>query len=485
MPRKLSNEKWIKRFKKIHGNSIDYSQTNVNDKDHDGRILFICPFHGPFRQSIRNHYNLKHGCPKCNGGIRSTRDEFIQKSKSMYGEYKYLYDKVVYVNNRTEVIITCPIHGDFTVTPSNHLNPSLRAGCPYCKGKIDIVSEFKKIKQKYDSQIHTILGYRFEDKSKKYFIKAHCIIHGDFEIRLDHLKEREKELCIECQKLYTKQRKEMERGLYEEENYRRVHDRYGFIWQSRQIHGSDRYGYDKLIFNNMRTDVELYCYNHKGYFTVNPLRHLRKHVGCSRCYGVYRYKDTKEWMDINLPDSLREKYDFSKAEYLGKDAQMEIVCPKHGSFWRHPYAIKCGSASCPKCNISALELQVEHALSKAGISFIFQCGNKEFQWLGRKSFDFYLTDYGTVIECQGKQHFIPREHFGGEKALVIQKELDSRKKSLCQEHGIRLIYYLPKEYVSYMAEDDTFFTDSGELIKYIQSLPKQEQSNETADTQTD
>ena len=60
---------------------------------------------------------------------KRTAEEFIEKSRLVHGD-KYDYSKVEYVNNRTKVIITCPLHGDFSQTPHQHLSG---AGCSKCK----------------------------------------------------------------------------------------------------------------------------------------------------------------------------------------------------------------------------------------------------------------------------------------------------------------------------------------------------------------
>lgn len=58
-----------------------------------------------------------------------TTEEFINKAKAVHGD-KYDYSKVEYVNNKTEVCIICPEHGDFRQLPSNHLRGH---GCKYCR----------------------------------------------------------------------------------------------------------------------------------------------------------------------------------------------------------------------------------------------------------------------------------------------------------------------------------------------------------------
>ena len=55
--------------------------------------------------------------------------------------------------------------------------------------------------------------------------------------------------------------------------------------------------------------------------------------------------------------------------------------------------------------------------------------------------DFFLPEYGVAIECQGGQHFFPTELFGGEDYYKLTIERDAVKKRLCEEHGIRVLYY--------------------------------------------
>ena len=45
-----------------------------------------------------------------------------------------------------------------------------------------------------------------------------------------------------------------------------------------------------------------------------------------------------------------------------------------------------------------------------------------------------------------------------------------RKKTLCSENGVKLIYFTEKKFVEYMNEGDVYFTDVNELIKYIKTV---------------
>lgn len=73
------------------------------------------------------------GCPKCAGEWRHkqysyTTEEFITKAKEVHGD-KYDYSKVAYYNNKTEVTIICPKHGEFNQIAGAHLQGT---SCPKC-----------------------------------------------------------------------------------------------------------------------------------------------------------------------------------------------------------------------------------------------------------------------------------------------------------------------------------------------------------------
>ena len=88
-----------------------------------------------------------------------------------------------------------------------------------------------------------------------------------------------------------------------------------------------------------------------------------------------------------------------------------------------------------------MEGEIRQLLLSNHISFEQEKG---FDWLlyNRRMFlDFFLPDYGVAIECQGKQHFSPTEIFGGEEFYKMTVERDKLKKRLCEEHGIRVLYF--------------------------------------------
>ena len=118
--KKLSDnkEKFIQKAKKIHGDKYDYSQ--VEYTNNHMYVKITCPIHGEFYQTPKNHLQ-GCGCPRCAGNAQMTTEEFIEKAKLIHGE-EYDYTKTKYINNSQKVCITCRIHGDFWVTPTSHLS---------------------------------------------------------------------------------------------------------------------------------------------------------------------------------------------------------------------------------------------------------------------------------------------------------------------------------------------------------------------------
>jgi hypothetical protein len=128
---KYNTEYFIKHAKLIHDNKYDYSNAqcfNATDK-----VEIICSAHGSFKQNANQHLQ-GHGCSKCNFDQMAKdramgKELFINKAKELFGEM-YDYSKVEYINAQKNVCLICSIHGEFEVTPNNHL--SKKSGCPIC-----------------------------------------------------------------------------------------------------------------------------------------------------------------------------------------------------------------------------------------------------------------------------------------------------------------------------------------------------------------
>jgi hypothetical protein len=113
----------------IHNGKYDYSKANyVNNST---KIDIICIEHGVFTTTPNSHLSKKIGCHKCSNTEKYTRESYIEKSNKVHNNY-YKYDNMVFRSMKHKIVITCPIHGDFSQDPHNHMRGQT---CAKCAGK--------------------------------------------------------------------------------------------------------------------------------------------------------------------------------------------------------------------------------------------------------------------------------------------------------------------------------------------------------------
>lgn len=307
---KLTTDKFIIKAKAIHSDKYDYSQVNyIGSKN---KVEIICKEHGRFLQSPNVH--LKGcGCSKCRAIdisklLSSDTDKFINKSRNIHNN-KYTYEKTVYINNSTKVIITCPLHGDFEQIPNSHL---LGHGCPECKAK-NSSKLLKYDKQQFIEKAQTIHCGMYEYNNSEYSnahskINITCIKHGDFQQTPgQHLFGQG---CPKCR--YEKNSKKFRSNTSE------------FIEKARTKHGN-RFDYSKVNYEIGNKKIIIICKEH-GEFLQTPETHLQGH-GCSIC------KASKGELAIK---AILDKYNIiNKSEYI----LPEVVSQRKFDFYLPDYRI--------------------------------------------------------------------------------------------------------------------------------------------------
>ena len=121
----MKKEDIIESAKKNH--TIEYDYSLVKDANKMDKIDVICPIHGIFHPRL-SRFLLGSNCPLCSGKVKKDKESFVLSAQKKHNNF-YSYDKFEYINSHTKSIITCPIHGDFEQSPTNHLNGN---GCPKC-----------------------------------------------------------------------------------------------------------------------------------------------------------------------------------------------------------------------------------------------------------------------------------------------------------------------------------------------------------------
>lgn len=124
-------EAFIARALSVHNGKYDYRLVASSYRSAHEKATIICPLHGPFQQAPASH-TKGQGCPHCGGRVGAStearRDRFIAGAHARHG-HRYIYDAVVFIDQRTPVEIRCYEHGSFQQRPTNHINGS---GCPSC-----------------------------------------------------------------------------------------------------------------------------------------------------------------------------------------------------------------------------------------------------------------------------------------------------------------------------------------------------------------
>lgn len=141
MGKRMTTSEFIEKATKVHNGKYDYSETvYVNSRQN---VRIVCSVHGVFEQRAVSHLQ-GCGCPKCahvysedhkeklRSSLRKTRgmttEAWIKRAKQVHGD-KYDYSQTVYVNQRTNVKIICPVHGIFEQKADSHIRG---CGCRLC-----------------------------------------------------------------------------------------------------------------------------------------------------------------------------------------------------------------------------------------------------------------------------------------------------------------------------------------------------------------
>jgi hypothetical protein len=361
---------------------------------------------------------------------RLTKEDFINKAIEIHGN-KYDYSLVDYKTNKSFVKIICPKHGVFEQRPINHLQG---CGCPYCSGTKRLTTQefIERSKQihgdKYD---YSVTQYVNNDTK----VNIICPIHGIFSVKpSSHLKGYG---CKECSKENRKDKINSKANI--NSRFKR------FVDKANKVH-HNKYDYSQADYKNVFEKIKIICPEHGEFFQV-PQEHL-KGRGCPKCANISHGNKMRKPVETFIEQARiihGNKYDYSKMNYVNNFTNIEIVCPEHGSFFQTPKEHLKGNG-CHKCSSSISEKDIFNLLERNNIKFETQ---KKFDWLKYKnnmSLDFYLPDYNIAIECQGRQHFEIIDRFGGSKGYKLILERDTLKRELCDQHGIKVLYYANYKY---------------------------------------
>ena len=310
---KTTTEEFITKAKLVHGDKYDYSK--VKYKNNREKIIIICPIHGTFIQSPKNHLNGQ-GCPICGKVIRyknvkKTTNEFVEKAKKIHGD-KYDYSKVEYKGCNEQVCIICPEHGEFWQTPHNHLSG---CGCKQCNiskrqnNENTINIDYLNLGDKFIKKSKIIHNDKY-DYSRVNYKNANtkvCIIcpeHGEFwQTPHDHLKGCG---CIKC-------------GISKRTKNRTLNT-LQFINKANIVH-HNFYDYSKTDYMKSNENVIITCPIH-GDFKQIATEHLQV-CNCPKCANKISYSENDIAKFINNKIEVKQHI-----RYLIPPKELDIYIPE-------------------------------------------------------------------------------------------------------------------------------------------------------------
>lgn len=406
-----------------------------------------------------------------------SKQVFKERANNVHN-YFYRYDKVVYINNDTPVIITCPIHGDFKQTPKAHLNGE---GCKLCaldkkrdnfKNKVEIFLN-KAYKKFNDCYSFPFINDEYTGNKSKITIKCNKCQNTFIKTANDFLaKFKGLNGCSKCRKTEKKSVKKSAvhncvkyKTLPIEVVKRRIHDKYG-----------DSVTMIDLSYVNASTNAIFICNKCDNKFKRKPNTFFYGNINqpCPKCSKIdLAMKATKTTEDfIKKANEIYKngEYSYEPTVYVKSDKPVKIHCNKCGNDFEIVAESFLQGHGCNKCNhsTSIMETMVEERLKEEGIKYETQKKIEGIRFTRPLPFDFYLPDYNIAIECQGKQHFQSVEYYGGDKMFETRKIIDEIKRKGCENKGIKLIYYSNFNfYFPYFV-----FTNLDKMMEFIKNYNK-------------
>jgi hypothetical protein len=384
MASRLTIREFLERVALIHGDKYNYSK--ITYLYEENKIAIICKKHQiEFRQAVHKHL-AGQGCRKCfleikGDGMRLSVDEFIRKARVIHGD-KYNYEGIAYKNNKTNIKINCPIHGDFCQTPGNHTHKTQPQGCPECGGRtnwtqekfINKALEIHEGKYNYDK-------VRFINTIRKVII--FCPEHGDFQQTPNkHLSGQKCPKCVHNFKGTTE----------------------SFTKKAIDIHG-DKYGYENTKYVSNHKKVLITCPIH-GDFEQTPGNHTHKSnpQGCPKCGG--RFPLNTEDFISRANEEHDFYYDYSRVVYENITSSVKIICPHHGEFEQQA-SVHLKGSGCRRCRMPKGEQKIQKVLKDLNLQFEAQYSFPDCKYKNPLPFDFIVFKRVSkvLIEFNGEQHY--------------------------------------------------------------------------------
>lgn len=513
MGRSLTQEEFMKRLEDtFKGKGYDFTKAIYTGALN--KVTVICPVHGEFQRTA-NQLQQGRACQVCSresGNKKRTQtvESFISKAVKKHsdknGNPLYDYSLVEYKNTHTKVKFKCnECSNVWMASPASHLQG---AGCGQCGLKKQGLNRVKDFTEEIMGLKALVSGVKISSLplppvKMRDKVTLTCKKHGEFTVSVTQLIRRDKGLiCKSCvaQSKFIKDSTDVHGGRfdYSEVNYTR-HDEEvkircnscgNFFWQTpknhkagyigcvscsnklkkealtynteevvtqfKSVHG-ENYDYSQVTYKSAREDVKIWCKKCKAFFLLSPGRH-KEGCYCPTCtkqdVSKSRTKTTTQF--IKEANKVHDfKYSYIKANYVSSKDKVEIICPKHGSFWQAPECHLYKEHGCPKCShhVSKPETEIaDYVENDLNLKVI----RSDRTIIKPKELDIVIPEHKLAIEYNGMYWHSTK--FQKNKKHLLEKQ------QLCKEKGYRLIHVMEYENLEVVKKTISYLTGHAKKV---------------------
>lgn len=368
----------LKKCTDKHGDKYTYYSYSTKTR----KVKYACPVHGDKEQLLANHCRGV-GCFDCAADSkRMTLEEFEIKARKVHGD-KYAYISV-FEKGRTQAVIRCAEHGEFTQGCNSHLAGN---GCKKCgiESRIEKRSfSTEEILAKAAEAHGNIYTYPQQKLSGTHSrLHVICREHGNFSLKAySHMYGRG------CPKCGIAQRANTQRYTYEQ-----------MVQKASQVH-NNRYIYLGVADENP-TALRIVCTEH-GEFTQSFNSHSQG-SGCWLCAnkanGISKRHSFVELVTRaqKVHDAL---YAYKNLSYETGAPVLTAVCPKHGEF-KQLAGDHLDGHGCSMCSprVTGPSVEIKEYLESIGLQVEMEAS---FPSNKRKKLDILIPNLKLAVEYHGQ-----------------------------------------------------------------------------------
>lgn len=444
--KKKTLEEFIKEANIVHNFKYDYSKVNyINQRT---CIDIICPIHGSFNQTPKNHLKGQ-GCPICGKLFakqyhKGQYNKFIEEVNKRYGDvYEFPFIANEYENNKSKITYKCKKCGFSNTVEANYFITSFN-GCPNCSKIENHIEKYTK------NDIETLLfGSQYElvsvttDKLNGFILPSDiitikCKIHGEVKVKCEtFIKHKDDKLfCKHCHCSNLQKDRFSKKYITKEEFISIEKDKFG-----------NKFSYNIDEFIDEKTKMTFICNDCGFQFKRSPRAHLKftlsdRKTGCKNCSTKKFAKERTKTIEEFKQDVIKlygvDAFDFEKTEYNGSTNPVTIKCNECGKYFTIEANSLLQGHGCPRHyrNHSKCE---EEILTYLQNDLRLKCETNNREVLNGQEIDIYIPSLKLGVEYNGL--------YWHNELNKTDKNYHLNKTKICEANNVRLIQIFEDEWL--------------------------------------